>query len=170
MPPWQRLELNAMKWFFTFLVLRLIIARVVGGKARFFREPWYQNSQKSPLTPPDWVFGLAWPINYLTSSIAAARFVHQSSGIRRNYGITLWLLQAGSTSVWTRIFGEMRRPEDALLNLIGSCLLAWKTAKTFKFPSSAALWMMPLCLWLTLACELNAEFVTLNRSNRTTVN
>jgi translocator protein len=162
-----RLELNAMKWFLTFLVLRLTIARVAGGKARFFREPWYQDSQQSSLTPPDWVFGLVWPINYVTSSIAAARFVYQSAGIRRNYGIALWLLQACSTSVWTRIFGEMRRPEDALLGLIGSWLLALKTAKTFKFPSPAALWMMPLCLWLTLACQLNAEFVSLNRSSGT---
>ena len=28
-------------------------------------DKWYKNLKKSPLTPPDYVFGIVWPILYL---------------------------------------------------------------------------------------------------------
>jgi translocator protein len=148
--------------FFLFLVTRLILSRVAGGKATVFRESWYRDARHSPATPPDWVFGVAWPFNYASSSWAAAIFAAKTSGAERNCGISLWLLQAVLTSVWTRIFGELKRPDWALQSLILSWLLGIATAKKFAATSLAGFWMIPLCIWLTLAIELNTEFLVRN--------
>jgi translocator protein len=148
--------------FFLFLLTRLIISQVAGGKAAVFRESWYRDARHSPATPPDWVFGVAWPFNYAASSWAAAIFAAKTSGSERNRGISLWLLQAAVTSVWTRIFGDLKRPDWALQSLILSWLLGMATAKKFSAASPAGFWMIPLCVWLTLAIELNTEFLIRN--------
>jgi translocator protein len=154
--------------FFLLLLTRLIISRVAGGKATVFRESWYRDARHSPVTPPDWVFGVAWPFNYATPSWAAAIFAAKTSGAERDRGIFLWLLQAVVTSVWTRIFGDLKRPDWALQSLILSWLLGIGTARKFAATSQAGLWMIPLCVWLTLAIELNTEFLIRNpdRLNR----
>ena len=151
------------EYFFWLVIARLLIARVAGGNAKFFRESWYQKAQVSPLTPPGWVFAAMWPLNYVTSSLAAAIFASNSSGNARQGGLLLWFLQAIVTSVWTRIFGDLKRPDYALANLLLSWLLAIKTTATFRKAAPANLWMIPLCLWLTLAADLNTEFVLRNR-------
>jgi translocator protein len=154
--------------FFLLLLARLLISRVVGGKATVFRESWYRDAQHSPATPPDWVFGVAWPLNYATSSWAAAIFASKTAGAERYGGILLWLCQTVVTSVWTRIFGDLKRPDWALQSLILSWLLSIATAKKFAKTSPAGFWMIPLCVWLTLAIELNTEFLVRNpdRLNR----
>ena len=104
-----------------------------------------------------------WPLNYATSSLAAAIFGAKTDGEARRRGLSLWLWQAIVTSVWTRIFGELKRPDIALASLMLSWLLAIKTTKTFQNAAPAGLWMIPLCLCPTLAIELNAEFVLSNK-------
>ena len=151
------------EWFIWLLAVRFLIARVAGGKATFFREGWYREAQVSPLTPPGWVFAVMWPLNYITSSLGAAIFAARTSDDMRRGGLWFWFLQAIVTSVWTRIFGDLKRPDYALGSLLLSWLLAIKVAKTFHKAPPAGLWMMPLCLWLTLATELNTEFVLRNR-------
>jgi translocator protein len=148
--------------FFLLLLTRLIISRVAGGKATVFRESWYRDARHSPVTPPNWVFGVAWPFNYAATSWAAAIFAAKTSGAERDRGIFLWLLQAVVTSVWTRIFGDLKRPDWALQSLILSWLLGIGTARKFAATSHAGLWMIPLCVWLTLAIELNIEFLIRN--------
>jgi benzodiazapine receptor len=145
-----------------YLLARLLIARVAGGKAEFFRESWYRDARLSPATPPGWVFAVVWPLNYATSSWAAAVFDAKTVGAERRRGIWLWVLQAVVTSVWTRIFGDLKRPDWALRSLVLSWLLGIVTAKKFGKSSPAGFWMIPLCLWLTLAVELNAEFLARN--------
>jgi translocator protein len=139
-----------------------MISRVAGGKATVFRESWYRKARLSPATPPGWVFGVVWPLNYATSSLAAAIFLSKTVGPDRRRGIELWLLQAAVTSVWTRIFGDLKRPDWALCCVLLAWLLGIGTAKKFGTTWPAGLWMWPLCLWLTLAIELNAEFLARN--------
>ena len=35
-------------------------------------DPWYRGMKKSPLNPPDFVFGIVWPLLYITLAIALA--------------------------------------------------------------------------------------------------
>ena len=35
-----------------------------------YDKQWYTSLKKSPLTPPDYVFGIVWPILYLTMGIS----------------------------------------------------------------------------------------------------
>jgi benzodiazapine receptor len=150
------------KNFFILLLTRLIISRVAGGKATVFRESWYREARLSPVTPPGWVFAIVWPLNYATSSWAAAIFASKGSEAERRSGILLWLLQAALTSVWTRIFGDLKRPDWSLKCLFLAWLLAIATGKKFKSAKPASFWMTPLSLWLTLALELNLEFLLRN--------
>jgi tryptophan-rich sensory protein len=46
--------------------------------------------------------------------------------------------------------------------LLLSWMLGIVTAKKFGKTSPAGFWMIPLCLWLSLAIELNAEFLVRN--------
>jgi translocator protein len=148
--------------FFLYFIIRLILSRVAGGKAAVFRESWYRDARLSPLTPPGWVFGIVWPFNYATSSVGATIFATKTLGAERQRGIALWAFQAIVTSLWTRIFGDLKRPDWALNCLLLSWVLGIATALKFRKASPAGFWMVPLCLWLSLAIELNAEFLVRN--------
>ncbi len=155
-------SLQMKQKFFWFFLTRLVLSRVAGGKATVFRESWYREARLSPLTPPGWVFGVVWPLNYATSSWAAAIFAERNVGAKRQRGLLLWVMQAVVTSIWTRIFGDLKRPDWALNCLLLSWALGIATAKKFGTNSPAGFWMIPLCLWLSLAIELNAEFLVRN--------
>jgi tryptophan-rich sensory protein len=94
--------------------------------------------------------------------LAAAIFAEKTVGAERQRGIALWVFQAVVTSVWTRIFGDLKRPAWALSCLLLSWMIGIATAKKFGKISPAGFWMVPLCLWLSLTVELNTEFVVRN--------
>ncbi|MBS3750341.1 MAG: tryptophan-rich sensory protein, partial [Anaerolineales bacterium] len=43
-------------------------------------NPWYENLQKPPLTPPGWVFGPVWTVLYLMIALSIFLFLRSSRG------------------------------------------------------------------------------------------
>lgn len=53
---------------------------------------WYLTLDKSPFTPPGYVFGIAWTLLYICMSMAAARIYHRI-GTLNNRPMRWWLIQ-----------------------------------------------------------------------------
>jgi len=126
---------------------------------------WYADLSRPFFTPPDWAFGVVWPILYVMMGISA--FLIWNRGIGRKQvkvALALFAFQLLLNGLWTPIFFGLHMLFLALVEI----LLLWAalliTILYFrKISKSAAILLLPYLLWLTFAVILNAAFYLLNK-------
>lgn len=125
-----------------------------------FRETVLQP----PLSPPGWLFPVAWGILYALMGFSAARVSLQPPSPHRSKGLNLYIAQLIVNFFWSLIFFNLQRFGFAflwLLLLLG--LVIVMTQEFRKADPIAALLQIPYILWLLFASYLNAGVWYLNR-------
>lgn len=151
--------------FMTMLVLCL----GVGFIGWLFTEDavadWYGTLKKPAYTPPEWVFGVVWPILYVMMAIAAGILWNKPVGRKAVAGaLRLFLLQLILNGLWTPLFFGMHEIVWALLDVILLWILLLVTTIVFYVQSKpAGLLLAPYLVWTGFAVYLNAGFLLLNR-------
>ncbi|KDQ20817.1 hypothetical protein BOTBODRAFT_124666 [Botryobasidium botryosum FD-172 SS1] len=143
----------------------LVSGYVGNPRSNFEPAGWYRTLIRSKLTPPNWVFPVAWTALYTAMGYASHRValitlshapltpVHT----RGVYALKLYAAQLALNLVWTPLFFGVRRPGWALLDL--AALGGTVFATTFAFnqlDSTAAKCMGVYAAWVTYAGYLNA--------------
>lgn len=126
---------------------------------------WYAQLSRPSFTPPDWTFGVVWPVLYVMMGISA--FLIWNVGIdKRQVKVALgcFALQLILNGLWTLIFFGLHLIGFALMEIVilwaailMTILAFWKESK------SAALLLLPYILWVTFAVVLNASLFLLNK-------
>ena len=126
---------------------------------------WYAELSRPSFTPPDWAFGVVWPILYVMMGISA--FLIWNSGIARKQvkvALGLFAFQLLLNGLWTPIFFGLHMLSLALAEIIllwvailMTILAFWRVSKT------AAYLIIPYILWVSFAIALNAALWHLNR-------
>ncbi|WP_418772107.1 TspO/MBR family protein, partial [Neglectibacter timonensis] len=105
------------------LLLSLLISLGTGGLAALFTGnsmEFYQSLKQPPLSPPGWVFPLAWTILYSLMGVAAYLvWMRDSTG--RNGALFFYGLQLIFNFVWPLLFFNARAYLASLIWL----LLLW---------------------------------------------
>jgi tryptophan-rich sensory protein len=126
--------------------------------SRIDNPDWYAQLKKSPLNPPSWVFGVVWPILYLTLAWSFARYY-----FRRPAGDMAWtwfVAQMLLNGLWTTIFFRLKEPTWALLCIVGMIVLtAWTGVLFYAIDQVSAFILIPYFVWLCFATYLNAYIV-----------
>lgn len=127
--------------------------------------PWYQNLQKPPWQPPDWLFGPVWTLIFGLAALSGVLLWRTNPG----RGVLLWVivlfgLNAVLNISWSVLFFRLHRPDWALLEGV----LLWLSVAALMFVlaphSRLASWLLaPYLLWVTFAGALNFTVVELNR-------
>ncbi len=124
---------------------------------------WYYSLNKSPLTPPAWVFSAAWTVLYIM--IALSLFFYVKNGLKQEKVIPLivFSIQIILNLLWTPVFFDSHSIKMAFVIILllivfvaANIILFYKTSKT------AALLLVPYFLWLIFAAYLNFEIIILN--------
>ena len=134
----------------------VIIALLIGGLAssNTADDIWYQNLNKSPLTPPGFVFGIVWPFLYLLMSISAYRTFDQTKN--------LFFIQLFFNALWSWLFFAFQLPMIALLNIWLLIYLNIKVnIRMFIEDKLSSFLYIPYVLWLLFASYLNL-FIVIN--------
>ena len=117
---------------------------------------WYDSLNKSSLNPPDYLFGIVWPILY--TLMAVVSFLHAKL-------IYKWYIpQLALNGAWTWIFFVCQQPDIAFINivvLIGLNLVILMKLKGQGAWLSFALYL-PYLLWICFAAFLNISIGILN--------
>ena len=117
---------------------------------------WYDSLNKSSLNPPDYLFGIVWPILY--TLMAVVSFLHAKL-------IYKWYIpQLALNGAWTWIFFVCQQPDLAFINivvLIGLNLVILMKLKGQYAWLSFALYL-PYLLWICFAAFLNISIAILN--------
>ena len=71
-------------------------------------DRWYHRLSKPPFTPPDPVFGAAWPAIETALAYGGYRLLRKLAGAARNASVGLWLVNTGMIAGWSELFFRKR--------------------------------------------------------------
>lgn len=140
-----------------------VLVSLLGG---FASRPgtWYETLDKSPLTPPNWVFAPAWTLIYASCVIAAVLGWRQAQTSKaRARLITLFFFNAVFNVLWSFLFFTLQRPDWALAEVA----MLWLSVAAlivffFNVSKVSSLILAPYLLWVSFAAYLNYQVVVLN--------
>jgi tryptophan-rich sensory protein len=126
---------------------------------------WYADLSKPSFNPPDWAFGVVWPILYVMMGISV--FLIWNKGIGNNQAkvaLGMFVFQLVLNGLWTPIFFGLHMMSLALTEIILLWIAILMTIIAFWRISKAATYLLiPYILWVSFAIALNASLWHLNR-------
>jgi len=144
-----------------FIICLLIVFIFVGGIGSLFttknvNSDWYQSIQPA-ITPPNWVFPIAWNILFLLISFSLY-FAWTSSKNKREkkkvaiiFGINFVL-----NILWSVLFFGLKQPRIAFIEIILLWLSIFCVILITRKISKKSSWLLvPYLIWVTFASVLN---------------
>ena len=124
-------------------------------------DSWYQNLNKSSLTPPGYVFGIAWTILYILMSISVWIIWNKEKKI--SFPIQLYIIQLIFNFAWVALFFKYHCINESLFLLLFIWMLVFIINKIFySIDKIAGLLLVPYLIWLSFAYYLNYYIVQNN--------
>ncbi|HEU0066618.1 MAG TPA: TspO/MBR family protein [Sphingomonas sp.] len=124
---------------------------------------WYVALAKPALTPPGWVFPVAWTILYILLGLAVAVILHARGAAGRGPALALFAAQFALNLVWTPLFFGLHQVSHALWVIVAMLVLAILTTVAFGRIRRMAAWLMvPYLVWISFAGVLTWRIGQLN--------
>ena len=137
-------------------LLTFLIALLAGLSNIYTDRSWYESLNKSSLNPPDYLFGIVWPILYILMAVVS--FLHAKS-------ISKWYIpQLFLNVAWPWIFFVCQQPDIAFINIV---VLIWLNLVILMKLKGQGAWLsfalyLPYLFWISFASFLNISIVLLN--------
>ena len=145
-------------------ILQVILALAVGGLSALLAGGMdtYGELVKPPLSPPGWVFPVAWTILYILMGIAAGMIL-VSRDEDRGGAMGLYYLQLALNFVWSPLFFRFGWITFAAVWLAALVAAVYAAYRRFRRIAPTAGWLLvPYLAWCVFAFYLNVGFVVLN--------
>lgn len=143
---------NGFRLFFL-LVLVFLIPAISSGFITYDRMNWYYSLPLSPLTPPQYVFGIVWSVLYILMAVSAFLVWGKASP-------RFFVLQLICNGLWTFVFFYLHAPLGGLVvTLVLLFFLALTIKEFYKASRKAAILLAPVFIWCLYAFYLNAYIV-----------
>ncbi len=124
---------------------------------------WYERLKKPWWRPPNWLFGPAWAVLYVTIAIAGWLVWREVGFTGAPGAFAIYALQLLLNRLWSPLFFGLRRPDIAMGGLVALWVAIAATVATFApLVESAALLLLPYLAWVTFAGVLNFAIWRLN--------
>ena len=128
------------------------------------RDPgWYSGLAKPSFQPPDVVFGIMWPLNFLALFGVGVWFT-RSSEVTTAWPATLLLgASVVAALAWAWLFYVPHRIGAATVVLAVAAVLTWVlvavVARQLRWAGVA---LVPYAAWLSIATALSVQYARLN--------
>lgn len=125
---------------------------------------WYQTLTLPAITPPSWVFGVVWPMLFITITYAVISIWQNFPRIKAFYAITLlWVIHTIAHVLWSYTFFTQKNIGLALWVSIVLVATLGIIMCLIKGQSSKAIYLLlPYFFWLIFATYLNYQIILLN--------
>lgn len=142
------------------LIIALVIPLLVGGVSAALSAKGmasYGTMVKPPLSPPAWVFSVAWTILYLMMGFSSYMIVASDAEPRKKtMALIIYIVQLFMNFMWSIIFFNGRLYLAAFIWLIVMWLIVIFCAfRFYGINRGAAYLLVPYIMWLTFAAYLN---------------
>lgn len=144
-------------------VFILLVSLVAVTGVQFEPGLWYAALTKPPLTPPNWLFPVAWTLLYLLIAMAGwLAWTAPPHAVKRRaficYGIQLLL-----NATWSWVFFGQHWTVTGLINIVLLLIAIGLNIRLFRpLNRLAASLLIPYWVWVAFAAYLNGAIVWLN--------
>jgi benzodiazapine receptor len=127
-------------------------------------KKWYDNLNKAPWNPPNYVFGVVWSILYFILFIFFILMVKSSN---KCFPYCKWIgiffIQLFLNLIWTFIFFKFQNILLALVDLILIiCFVLYLFRLSYKINKYYGYLLIPYIIWLFVALSLNIYIYLMN--------
>lgn len=157
-----------MKVNWSRLIISIAITEGAGGIGSLFTfeaiPTWYASLSRSPITPPNWLFGPMWITLYFLMAIAL--YIVWSSGRPRNeviLPVSLFFIQLALNVIWSILFFGLHQILFGAVEIVFLWFFIVATVIEFRPVSKvSAYFLFPYLSWGTVATLLNLSILWLN--------
>lgn len=159
-----QLWMSLLRWAVVCVPLVVLLGFASGFSAQAGSgNSWYAGLAKPALTPPDWVFPVAWTTLYVLLGIALAVVLNARGARGRGTAISLFAVALALNLAWTPIFFGAHRVTLALAVIVAMLVAAIATTFAFDRIRPLAAWLMlPYLAWISFAGVLTWSIGRLN--------
>ena len=126
-------------------------------------DGWYRNLNQPSWQPPDFIFGLIWPYNFVVLGIAAVVVSQRASKPVVAIYLALFAASVVSALVWAYQFYRPHNLVAASIALMVTVLLTVPmTVTLFTVSVPVALAVVPYQVWVAVAATLSWRYSQLN--------
>ncbi len=126
-------------------------------------DNWYRSLNQPNWQPPDFIFGLIWPYNFVVLGIAAVTASNQLSTTKAIVYLSIFALSVVFALTWAYQF---YRPHNLFAASLALALVAILTLPMLFFIYQASLGVfiatIPYQLWVITAAYLSYNYAKLN--------
>ena len=123
---------------------------------------WYPTLRKSPLTPPNKAFPLAWGVLYACMGISLGLLL-AGHGPQRLLCISVFAVQLMLNGLWSIVFFYYRSPRAGMVVVVALWFaIVWFAVAVFPISQLASFLFIPYTLWVAFAAYLNLYIVQHN--------
>lgn len=144
----------------------LLIPIIIGGISAFIirdSTDIYPTLERPPLSPPPWLFPVAWTVLYILMGISLYLIRVNNTVYEKRTAYILFAVQLFLNFIWSPIFFVGERYLLSLLVLIALVIItAAMIVSFYKISKPAALLQIPYFIWLCFAGYLNSGIYILN--------
>lgn len=159
-----QLRMSYARWALVVVPVIVLLGLLSGGVSGSGGDDgWYQALAKPSVTPPGWVFPIAWTTLYILMGLALAMVFDARGNRQRGIAIALFVLHFITNLAGSPTFFGAHQVFLAFLVIV----LMWATAiaTTFAFARvrKAAAWLLvPYLVWISFAGVLNWSIHEMN--------
>ena len=124
---------------------------------------WYKTLNTAPWSPPNYVFGIVWPVLYILMTISVLIVFFNKKCYPYCAPLTFFFLQLILNLSWTTVFFQLQMPVVSFLMIILIIIITGYTAvKFYPYSKVASYLLVPYLLWLCVALSLNGYIILNN--------
>lgn len=167
----SQLRMSFLRWAVVTVPLILLLGFLSGrsvpaGDA----NPWYAALGKPPLTPPGWMFPVAWTLIYILLGLALALVLNARGARLRWPAVALFVAGFVLALLWMPLFFGAHQVSTALIVLVAMVAIGIATTFAFAAVRRVAAWLMvPYLVWISFAAVLTWRIGQINPDAETLV-
>jgi len=127
------------------------------------RDNWYRSLNQPSLQPPDFIFGIIWPYNFVILGFASVYVANRLSTTNALIYLSIFALSVACALTWAYQF---YKPHNLVAASIALCLVALLTLPILYFIYQASLPLflatIPYQLWVITASYISFSYAKLN--------
>ena len=126
-------------------------------------DNWYRSLNPPPWQPPDFIFGIIWPYNFIVLAIAAVMIAQRASTSASLIYLGFFALSVICALTWAFQFYRPHNLQAASIALTLTALLTIPMVIiAFRTSISISLALLPYQAWVAIAANLSYTYSRLN--------
>lgn len=124
----------------------------------------YDRLQTPPLSPPNWVFGVVWPILYIMMGVALGLVLtNERRPERVRSALVVFIIQLVLNIAWSPVFFGLLAYWPAVVIVVAMDVMLIATIVLFARVNKVAAWLLvPYLAWILFASYLTLGVALMN--------